>query len=551
MSTGGSRWGITGNTEVSDGLSAVYKFETRLGDGAASQSTNQLYVGLSGGFGSLTMGKFHNAAYHSGGLRDTGYWFGGSDTKTKRGNTLSYAFSSEAASFQVDAIMDGRNTGQSVDEFQLGMSLSLGDIGKIGFGYENVEDESITKTVDVPGKMPEFEGIDGLTIGGLDGLTIGGTEGLSIVGADGLTVDGQLTIDGLDGLTIGGTVATTHSDVDIMGSGGRLVINEDGMLVWTALSADGDAPTWASEVQSDSITVSSHAASDADDAPAVMPVIRVSVDHETTGLIDGDSAIFTKSTDGDGNTVYRHVTCDDDGVSCTRNLVFAHETKDDLTVEQRLDILEGEDDPREATVNFVTQAVAHHTATGKSTSITGVDSSGLMVEGTEGLSIVGADGLTVDGQLTIDGLDGLTIEGTEGLTIEGTEDLMLTPGSFPTTKSMPDTKHGYTRAGVSAQFNAGGITLGLGYSEKESNKMGSMDEKTTYVGLSGSVGDTGLSWRSQFRDVTNSGNTKGDANPWMVGIHKSLGGGAFTFIEHENADDGKSGSTVIALGVNF
>ena len=64
---GGSRWGIKGSSEVSEGLTGVYKFETRINANATStnakggiddsQSTNQLYVGLSGGFGSLTLGK--------------------------------------------------------------------------------------------------------------------------------------------------------------------------------------------------------------------------------------------------------------------------------------------------------------------------------------------------------------------------------------------------------------------------------------------------------------------------------------------------------------
>lgn len=40
-------------------------------------------------------------------------------------------------------------------------------------------------------------------------------------------------------------------------------------------------------------------------------------------------------------------------------------------------------------------------------------------------------------------------------------------------------------------------------------------------------------------------------NPWMVGINKSLGGGAFTFVEHTNDDGEKGGTTHVAIGVNF
>ena len=137
---GGSRWGIKGSSEVSEGLTAVYKFETRLDEDAA-QSGNQIYAGLSGGFGSLTIGKFNNAAYLSGGIRDIGNAFGDSDVSSKVGNTVSYGFSTEAFSLQADAIMDnGTDTGKAIDEVQFGMTVNLGDIGKVALGYEKKED---------------------------------------------------------------------------------------------------------------------------------------------------------------------------------------------------------------------------------------------------------------------------------------------------------------------------------------------------------------------------------------------------------------------------
>ena len=135
-------------------MTAVYKFETRVGSGSASQDTNQLYAGLSGGFGSLTLGKFHNAAYnHTGAIRDIGYWYSSGDVKSKIGNTVSYAFSSDAASFQVDAIMDGgKDTGNAIDEVQFGVTVNMGDIGKIALSYVDVDNASMDKMVTgVPG----------------------------------------------------------------------------------------------------------------------------------------------------------------------------------------------------------------------------------------------------------------------------------------------------------------------------------------------------------------------------------------------------------------
>ena len=138
----GSRWGIKGSSEVSEGLTAIYKFETRIGQGDASQDTNQIYAGLSGGFGTLMLGKFHNAAYLAGGIRDIGNWHGGSDVKSKRGNTVSYSYSAEAFTLQVDAIMDGgSNTGKAIDEAQFGLAVNMGDLGKVAIGYEKHEDE--------------------------------------------------------------------------------------------------------------------------------------------------------------------------------------------------------------------------------------------------------------------------------------------------------------------------------------------------------------------------------------------------------------------------
>ena len=137
--TTASRWGIKGTSEVSEGLSAMYKFETRVGSGTMSQDTNQLYVGLSGGFGNLMLGKFHNAAYLAGGIRDIGNWYSSGDVNTKAGNTVSYGYAAETFKLQADVIMDGRDTGGAVDESQFGLAVNLGDIGTVAIGYEKAE----------------------------------------------------------------------------------------------------------------------------------------------------------------------------------------------------------------------------------------------------------------------------------------------------------------------------------------------------------------------------------------------------------------------------
>ena len=42
-----------------------------------------------------------------------------------------------------------------------------------------------------------------------------------------------------------------------------------------------------------------------------------------------------------------------------------------------------------------------------------------------------------------------------------------------------------------------------------------------------------------------------ETSPWAIGVGKDLGGGAYTYIEHGNEDDGKSGKTNIGLNVSF
>ena len=145
---GGSRWGIKGTSEVSEGLTAVYKFETRLNEDAA-QSGDQIYAGLSGGFGSLTIGKFDNAANLAGVIRNQGNAFGGSDlSANKTGNTVSYGYSTEAFTLQADAIMDeGTDTGKAVDQVQFGLAVNLGDAGTVAIGYEKAEDTMETMMV--------------------------------------------------------------------------------------------------------------------------------------------------------------------------------------------------------------------------------------------------------------------------------------------------------------------------------------------------------------------------------------------------------------------
>ncbi len=136
-----SRWGVKGSSEVSEGLTAVYRYEEALNLGTTTLSANNRlsYVGLSGGFGTVTLGRINSAAYnHVGALTDRGIHNApNTSVATRKSNALSYSASTGPVSFQVDAYM-GPNSGESVDNAQFGMTVDMG-FGKVGAAFGNTK----------------------------------------------------------------------------------------------------------------------------------------------------------------------------------------------------------------------------------------------------------------------------------------------------------------------------------------------------------------------------------------------------------------------------
>ena len=136
----GSRFGVSGSSEVSEGLTAVYQFEHKINAASASLTDGRLsYAGLSGGFGSLTFGQVWSASYNSfGAITDNSYAYGDSETAYRHGNAVSYAVSVENISIQVDALMNqsgGTTADKNVDEVHLGISMGLGENGKLALSH--------------------------------------------------------------------------------------------------------------------------------------------------------------------------------------------------------------------------------------------------------------------------------------------------------------------------------------------------------------------------------------------------------------------------------
>ena len=141
---GTSRIGVRGTSEVSEGLTAVYQWEHSLdittGDLNAGGGRGT-YVGLSGGFGTLTMGEVGAASGNNfGALTDNSTFLGSSGVTARLSDAISYAVSVENISIQVDASMNNGGTAASpedknVDQVEFGASMGLGENAKIALAH--------------------------------------------------------------------------------------------------------------------------------------------------------------------------------------------------------------------------------------------------------------------------------------------------------------------------------------------------------------------------------------------------------------------------------
>ena len=143
-----SRWGIKGSTEISEGLTASYNFEHKINSTNASMPGGRLAnVGVSGAFGTLSVGQIWSASdNHAGGILDNTQYYGDDKMTGRVGSALSYAFASGPMSMQADAIFNEgapaagmvdmeNDPGEDIQEFQFGLTVQIGEIGKIALSY--------------------------------------------------------------------------------------------------------------------------------------------------------------------------------------------------------------------------------------------------------------------------------------------------------------------------------------------------------------------------------------------------------------------------------
>ena len=151
-----SRWGIKGSSEASDGLTAVYRFETKINAADASSPGGRLsYVGLSGGFGQIVLGQVWSAtSNHIGAMADNNWWMGHADVTGRHGNVISYSVDIGSVSMQADLTANNgkgatatrddddevtMKENKSIDGSEIGATLQIGENGSVAVAHKKFD----------------------------------------------------------------------------------------------------------------------------------------------------------------------------------------------------------------------------------------------------------------------------------------------------------------------------------------------------------------------------------------------------------------------------
>ena len=461
---GVSRWGIKGSAEASEGLTAVYRFEHAFSTTDGSQPNGRLgYVGLSGGFGTLTLGQIWSASYnHAGVIRDFPNWYTASDTSARVGNALSYSLSNDAFSMQIDAIMDGgTNTGSAVDQLEFGMTVNVGEIGKVALAHTNIKDQTVMVMPTIADWLGTFNPNKPTSV------SQAGEENVPYKpGTDATPAMYMVDDDGDEATALEPTPRKAAMEIMVQLPANHPQLDTDGNLVAAHLALIAKT--------ADGYVIA------ADEGGTATPCVET--EGEANICVMKTAYVLRTSTLGDPETVTA-------GENSAARTVTAPTAEADVAYNYYLG--------SEANFHVTPEVAGTDPTVGRKNTPTSID---------------------------------------EGSAAE------FGDAPEPTMEVEP----GHRASHISAEFGLGAITAALGYSEKKMN-----DEvnktKTTFIGVKGSLGDTGLNWGAYSRVKKMADGT--ESKPWTIGLNKSLGGGATTYIEHGN--DGNDGSTVVALRVDF
>ncbi len=466
---GGSRWGIKGSAEASEGLTAVYRFEHKISTTDGGQPGGRLaYAGLSGGFGTITVGQIWNAAYnHVGVITDKSYYFGDSTTGYRHGNALSYAFASGPVSFQMDLISDGgMKTGQGIDKTEFGVTVAMGEIGKVAVAHTTVRDKMVTNMTDrIPGTPYKPAVINREAVPAVEAVPAGPT-------------------------TYRVNTGTTAEPM-----------YEPVKPIMVYLTAAQHADTGTPNVDADGALT----------AAGILLIERTGDRYHATGALAGECETLAENTD----------SADD----CVPVPAYVQTTEE----------------------TAIRRAAGAPTDQATTTTTTVTETFHAKAEAVPGDSAVpGRDAVPADVTPAVPGVP-------EKAPIEFTE---IHPG--------------HKNTHVAVEFNVGGVTPYVGYSVKKTNmgmklqdknkdktltedeflEVPATETKTTHYGVSGGLGDTGISFLVAARSEKPAGGEK--SSPWLFNVSKNLGGGATVIFEHANDDDAKkTKKSRIGLHVSF
>ncbi|GJL81547.1 MAG: hypothetical protein DHS20C01_11810 [marine bacterium B5-7] len=157
-----SRFGVKGSEDLGNGLSAVYRYEFGVASDIADvQDNNRLsYVGLSGSFGTVTLGRVWSAAFNSvGTIMDVSQNVGGDayNGLYRVSNALSYAVNAGPVALQADLVLDGDNpNSDGVDQWNIGGTFSAGALSIAATYVDTQGDDAMVADSDYTGVAARF-----------------------------------------------------------------------------------------------------------------------------------------------------------------------------------------------------------------------------------------------------------------------------------------------------------------------------------------------------------------------------------------------------------
>ena len=499
---GGSRWGVKGSNELADGLSAIYQFEHKFStENAGMDGGGRLaHVGLSGGFGTVTFGQIWSASFNAtGAITDNSMLWGDSGTSYRVDNALSYSNSVGNASVQIDAIMDSsRDTGEAVDQVEFGMSIGLGDIGKLAFGYVESKDTNIDDAwVHVPATAAT-PGVAQRKGSPAEYYLVGPEE-------DGSDNKALMMIEVL--VPLGDTDEATDAienpyfddegeyKAAVAGEGNEATPRGEQALVNNIRVMGGKHVVTYMDAQGDAMAVNSKYCDvdEGDDPTCKTVTVYVSTSDATTVASDGSPTNVERITTTSGN------------VDETYYIVVDGKGNDDGLVSA------GDKDGEFGMVAAVPEVLATPYIPGTPADVE-EDGAPNIDPGYKGTHVAAEFGL-----------GGVTAFVGYSST-ENNGGALVKPETAPAT---------------------GDVVRGA---DGMLARTGSSETKMAHLGVRGSLGDGGMNYVLQYRSVDKAG---AKSSPFMFHMSKSLGDGASAHIEHANNDDGKGGKTWLGLKVGF